>query len=813
MASAPMTTVHCALCGLPAGSAVYQGAFDGEQKLFCCHGCLHVFTILRESGALQPGVDPRDTDLFRRSLEAGLVSRPDGEPQAEEAGETLELALQLEGMWCASCAWLIEHMLRRERGVVAAEVHFTSDLIKVRYLPQRIPPARIRERIERLGYRVSDYAPGSNRADDARRRDLQLRLGVAGFVWMNVMTLSSVFYVSYFEAIADSMRTYLPWVLMGLTAPAVFYSAWPILRLAVLGVRERVLRMESLLALGILSAYGFSAWQTFASGTHFYYDTACAIVTFVLIGKLLESGAKERAARALTLLHRMMPRKARLLDGGLERWIGVERLSKGMVFVVKPGERVPADGFITSGRSLVDESMLTGESRPVSKTPGDAVTGGSLNVSAPLTVSASRLGHEGTLHQMIASVERALATRARVERRVDRLTAVFIPVVLGAALFTFTGWIFWGGLSVEAALLHAISVLVIACPCALGIATPLAISSAVSAASRHGILINNADVWETVEKVGTVVFDKTGTVTAGEFKLLRCEGMPELEALAWVAPIEVMSEHPLARALVDRAVDLGVKFTPATDVLRYDGMGISGGVNREEVFAGNARLALQWAGRIPARLEAIAGEWQRQGLNAIYAGWGGEVRVVFCCGDELRPEAREAVRMLRKQGLRTELLSGDAHVTTEAVSRVIGADGFEAEVLPEGKADYIQRLETARGPVAMVGDGVNDAPALARATLGIAMGGGAALAMQAAPVVLMTPSLRRVGDVFALAQRTVKTVRRNLLWAFSYNVAGVALAMAGVVTPLWAAGAMIVSSVSVIVQSARLARWEPGDGK
>jgi heavy metal translocating P-type ATPase len=410
---------------------------------------------------------------------------------------------------------------------------------------------------------------------------------------------------------------------------------------------------------------------------------------------------------------------------------------------------------------------------------------------------------------MIRAVERALASRARVERQVDRATAIFIPVVLALAAATFFGWWYWGGAAVPAALLHAIAVLVIACPCALGIATPLAISSAVSAAARHGILINNADVWEAVDGIGTVVFDKTGTVTAGEFRMLRCAGVEESALLPWVAPIEVLSEHPLARAIVERAIETGLRFEPATDVLRYDGMGISGGVIGQEVFAGNQRLAQLFGGEIPEALFDIAQGWQAEGLSAVYVGLGGKVRAVICCGDEIRSGARRAIASLQQRQIHTVLLSGDSCGTTAAVSREIGTNAYEADVLPEGKAEYIRRLQISRGAVAMVGDGVNDAPALAQATLGIAMGSGSAIAMQAAPVVLMTSSLRRVGDTFDLAARTVQTVRRNLFWAFVYNVGGITLAMAGVVTPLWAAGAMIVSSVSVIVQSSRLARWEP----
>lgn len=397
MASPAIASVHCQLCGLPAGTTVLKGVFDGQNKLFCCHGCLHVFTILRESGALQPGVDPRIGVV--PEVAGGWAGVAAGGGGAGRGGGRVD-GVGAAGEWDVVRVVRMAdrtHAAGRERGVVAAEVLFASDLVKV-HLPQRIP-GRIRERIERLGYQVADYKPGAERADDGRQRDLQLRLGVAGFVWINVMTLSSVFYVSYFEAIADGVRSYLPWVLTVLTAPAVFYSAWPILRLAGLGLRQGMLRMEALLALGILAAYGFSVFAAFSGGNRLLRH---GVRDYHVRADWETAGGRgrARAARAVTLLHRMMPRKARMVEGGQERWVSVERLQSGMPFVVKAGERVPADGFVAQGHSLVNQSVITGESRPVGKTPGDGVVGGSLNVLAALTVTASQVGEDGTLAQM-----------------------------------------------------------------------------------------------------------------------------------------------------------------------------------------------------------------------------------------------------------------------------------------------------------------------------------------------------------------------------------------------------------------------------
>jgi cation transport ATPase len=504
-------------------------------------------------------------------------------------------------MWCTSCGWLIEHALAGVRGVAAAEVMFASDLLKVRYCPQYVPRERIVERVASLGYRAAEYT-GSSVPADAERKDLLLRVGIAAFLSMNVMTFSLVVYASYFEPITAGFGRYIPFLLMALATPSVFYCAAPILRIAWAGTRAGRLRMESLLAMGILLAYGYSVVQTFRGDNRVYFDTACAIVTLVLTGKVIERGAKQRAMRALTLLHRLMPSKARLVQDGRERFVSVEALQPGSVFRVKSGERLPADGIVVDGRSHADESVLTGQ--------------------------------------------------------------------------------------------------------AAGLC--------------------------------------------------------------------------------------------AQDVVVLAGRGITGAVNGTPYFLGNRALAEQLSAK-PAAFPHLAG-------SVVYFGWDGEVRGALSFGDRVRPEAATLCADLRRRGIRTMLLSGDAREATAAIAGQIGADEWIAEALPERKVAIIRELQQKGTVVAMIGDGVNDAPSLAQADLGIALGSGADIAVQAAPLVLMGRSLTAVSETLDLARRAFTIVRQNLFWAFAYNVLGITLAMAGVLNPIMAAAAMVLSSLSVIGNSRRLAK-------
>jgi len=794
---------HCDLCDLPAGREPFTRAFDGVERAFCCAGCLNVYTILSESGLTAAGVDLRQTELFRESLQLGLIStRDSGERTLPPDAETREALYHLSGLWCSSCGWLIEHALSREYGVVSAEVLFTSDLLKVKYCPQYLEPERIPNRVEALGYRIAEYT-GDREADRTEWRDLLLRLGIAGGLWMNVMLFSLVIYASYFESIAEGARKSVPLILMALATPAVFYSGWPILRLGFLGLVRGVIRMEALISTGVLAAYGYSVVQAFLGGQHYYFDTACAIVTLVLAGKALERSAKEKTARSISLLYRLMPKKARLLHDGRERFVAVDALEPGMTLLVKPGERIPADGIVFHGNSPVDESVVTGESEPRSKIPGDEVIGGSCNGAGVLEIRVTRAGEEGTLAQIIRSVESAVAGRTPLERSVDRAARIFVPVVLLIAVATLVGCRIVG-LPFTEAMLRAIAVLVIACPCALGIATPLATTAAVGASSSRGILIRDARVLETFEAVDLVILDKTGTATEGEFRVRHAAIQPE--ALALLAGLESTSTHPLARALVRYAGENGVDYATPRDVVIRQGHGMTGTVLSRRVVAGNRPLMDLEEVILPPDVVAQSKVWELEGLTVVFCAVDGVAAGAVAFGDRLRAGAASFVDDLRRQRIGTMLLSGDSLETTARVAAQLAVDDFRGAVTPAGKAEVVRRMRAAGRVVAMAGDGINDAPALAAADLGIAMGSGTDLAMQAAPVVLMGDSLARIGETFEIARSTRKVVRQNLFWAFFYNSLGIGLAIAGILNPILAAGAMVISSLSVIGNTLRLDR-------
>jgi heavy metal translocating P-type ATPase len=791
----------CELCGAGATKQPQLQTFRGQELRFCCTGCLNVYAILVESGALEAGVDFRSTDLFQESLRLGLLNQVEPEAQTiPEGAEVKEALYQLSGLWCAACGWVVEHGLRREPGIVAAEVLFTSDLLKVSYCPQLVPPGTVPDRVQSLGYRAVEF--GTEPEGDRRAgQDLLLRLGIAGAMWMNVMLFSLVIYASYWEGIASWAQQAVPFILMALSIPAILYSAWPIHRIAWYGLRSGHLRMEALISTGILAAFLYSSAQAFLGGRHFYFDTACAIVTLVLTGKALERNAKERSARAIALLHRLLPKKARLRIDGQERFVTVEALEPGTVLLVKPGERIPADGLVVAGSSAVDESVVTGEADPRAKAVGDGVICGSLNTAGVLEIRVTRCGEDSTLAQILKSVQAALASKSPLERTVDRVSRIFIPVVLGLAALTVAVCL-GRGLGTTEALLRGIAVLVIACPCALGIATPLATTAAIGAASRQGIIIRDVRVLETFRKVDLLILDKTGTVTEGDFRVRHAA----LEHLDLVAGLESYSEHPLAHAVQRYATDQGVDRLDACDIEIRAGQGLLGTVAGQRVLVGNRKLMAEEGVALSPLLETQAQGWEAEGLTVAFAAVGGVCAGALAFGDRPREEAAAVIAELRARGVRTVLLSGDAPTTTERIALAVGVDEWVGGVSPTEKAETVRRFQAEGKVVAMVGDGVNDAPALAAADLGIAMGSGADLATHAAPVVLMRDSLTRITGVFRLASLTLRVLKQNLFWAFFYNTLGISLAMTGVLNPILAAGAMVLSSLSVIGNSMRVGR-------
>ena len=831
------TTRECDLCGLGCGKYPVQQHVSESERFFCCLGCMNVYLILWESGTIRAGQDVRQTELFRRSLQLGLISNRPSERAANSTtivapGE--ELLLHVNGMWCTSCAWLIEHALKSLPGVVQAEASFATDLVKVRYRPQDLPPDRIIGRISGLGYDAERYTTDSETAD-AERRDLLIRTGLAAFLWVNVMSFSLVLYAGYFEQISGSVRRGLPFVLMAMATPVVFYCAQPILRLAWRGLLNRTIRMELLLAIGILAAYGYSVAQAFRGEIHLYFDTATVIVTLVLAGKLIERSAKERVSQWIAALHRMMPNKARLLAKGEERFVSVQALEPGQVFVVKAGEHIPADGLVTDGESHVDESLLTGEATPIGKHRADMVAAGSVNLDGVLHVQATRSAGDSTLSHIIRQVEQALSSRCDLERTVDRVSRVFVPCVVLIAILTFLCTWLTGSANLGQAIMRGITVLVIACPCALGLATPLTITAAFGAACRRGILVRDSRVLEAMRRIDTVILDKTGTVTEGKFSLIdlvSCE-QPQVEvvlagrqagkpveassslnadstesdpALSMLASVEQYSEHPLGQAVTELARAKRCAVHDATSVEIHKGRGITAIVTAKSVFAGNRRFIAELGIHIDPERERQARESEAEGKTVSFVGWDGELRALAIFGDRVKAEAVSLVAELKRRGIDVRLISGDAPATTRWTASALGIDSFESEIPPDQKADVVRRLQDCGAVVAMVGDGINDAPALAQADLGIAMASGTDVAMKAAAVTLMNGSLLKVLDVFDLSSQTMRVVRQNLFWAFFYNSLGISLAVAGILNPIMAAAAMLLSSASVVANSLRLGR-------
>ena len=827
----------CDLCGLPCGKHPPQRHVGEADLFFCCLGCMNVYLILWESGAIRAGQDIRQTELFQRSLELGLISNrsvddqpPKSVPESCEATSE-ELLLHVSGMWCTSCAWLIEQVVKSMYGVVKAEASFASDLVKVQYEPRLVPRERIIAQITGLGYSAQPYAPDT-RAIDEERRALIIRTGLAGFLWANIMSFSLVLYAGYFEHISDSVRRGLPFLLMALATPVVFYCAQPILQLAWRGLIHRTVRMESLLALGILAAYGYSVVQAFRGEIHLYFDTASAIVALVLAGKVIEHGAKAKVSASLTFLHQAMPNKVRLLQDDGERFVNIQALEPGNIFLVKAGERIPADGVVVTGESHADESLLTGESRPVGKFPGEGVIGGSINLDGVLHIRATKHARDSTLSRVLVLVEQGLSKRSDLERAVDRVSRIFVPFVTSLAFLTFLFLIATNNATFSASLMRAITILVIACPCALGLATPLALTAAYGAASRKGILIRDGSVLERVRNVKTIIFDKTGTLTEGKFRLMELvscrqeqmspalteagrplvgrrssvepQGFEQEDALSLLASLEKYSEHPLGRAVMEVAQSKNVPLQPMATVEIHKGLGLTGIVGEKQVFVGNRCLVEELGVSIDEITRGRARAWEDEGKTVSFLGWDGELQALALFGDRVKTEAAKVVSELQRRGLNVQLVSGDSRGTTKSVASRLAVATWEAEVLPEQKVTAVQRVQAEGEMVALVGDGINDAPALAHANLGIAMGSGTDIAVKTAEIVLMNGSLSTILEIFDLSSKTIRVVRQNLFWAFFYNGIGIALAMAGVLNPIMAAGAMLVSSLSVVGNSMRL---------
>ncbi len=726
------------------------------------------------------------------------------------------LVLPVEGMTCAACSNRVSRALGKLDGVEQANVNFATHRAAVTYDASKVDPAQFKAAIEKVGYAVPEV-PDDDAAYERRRRRLRRDLLIATLFTVPAVLISMV---------PALMFTGWQWAAWVLTTPVVLYSGREFHRNAATNLRHGQVTMDTLVSLGTSVAYGWSVVAllflgagTFHEGMRLnvaglpevYFETAAAIITAIILGRVFEHRAKGRSSQAIKRLLELGAKTATLEDG---TQLPVEDLEVGMRVMVRPGERIPSDGVVVSGSSAVDTSMLTGEPVPVEVGQGDEVVGGTVNESGRLIVELTAVGRETLLSQIVDLVAQAQGGKAPIEALVDRVSAVFVPIVLVIAASTFGFWI-WSGLAVSDAITRAVAVLVIACPCALGLATPTAIMVGTGRGASLGVLIKGAEVLESTRTVDTVLLDKTGTVTEGRMTLTDVEladtipGGQEPALLAAVAAVEDASEHPIARAIASGLRERldGAALPEVTDFRSLPGLGVTGTVEGVEVLVGRASLLADQGWEVPARLEGRRTEIERTGRTAVLAGRGGVAELVLAVADRIKPHSREAVAALQELGLTTVLLTGDNRTTAEAVATEVGIDQVIAEVLPQDKERVVRDLQAEGQRVAMVGDGVNDAPALARADLGIAMGTGTDVAIEAGEVTLVSGDLRAAADAVALSRRTLRTIAGNLVWAFGYNTAAIPLAAAGFLNPMVAAFAMGFSSVFVVTNSLRLRQF------
>lgn len=785
--------------------------------------CASCATRVEKVVAGVPGVAEASVNFATENLQlrfdpsiVNLARIADAVKDAGFITPSVDFELNVEGLTCASCVARLERVLGGVDGVQEARVNLVDEHAKITALAGATSAAQLIGAVRDAGFDASVRTGNADELQEQRSRveERQRReLGVLGA--SALLTLPMVAQMIWMAAGVEWM---LPaYLQLALATPVQFVVGARFYRGAWGALRSGAANMDVLVALGTTAAYGLSIYLMTRPGhaaPHLYFEASAAVITLVLLGKTFESRAKQSTTLALRALMDLRPEVARVARGGDEIQVPVEAIAVGDVVIVRPGERIPVDGRIEHGRSQIDESMVTGESQPVHKSVDDPVTGGTINGDGLLRVRTSAVGAESTLSKIIGLVRDAQGSKAPVQKLVDRISAVFVPIVVAIAIVTFAVWLATGAETVDA-ILAAVAVLVIACPCALGLATPTALMVGTGAAARNGILIKDADALERAHDVNVVVFDKTGTLTAGQPVLSNISpvGISELEALRLLATAEGGSEHPIGRAIIDAARERGVELGVMTEFQAVKGKGLRAVVDGREVIAGNRRM-MQAHDIALDDVENDARSREAAGQTVVWLADPntGELLGQFSVGDAPRPGAEAAIRRLGALGTRVVMLTGDNADTAKFVAERLGIDEVVADVLPEEKLDVVKRL-SADATVAMVGDGVNDAPALAAAHLGIAMGSGTDVAMQTAGVTLMRSEPGLVVDAIDISRVTYAKIRQNLFWAFIYNVIGIPLAAVGLLSPAVAGAAMAFSSVSVVTNSLRLRNWTPSSAQ
>src|SRR5512143_469454 len=781
----------------------------GIEDMTCASCSARVEKILKQLPGVTDATVNLATETATISGDADVAAITQAIEKAGFSVPAESCSLDISGMTCASCSARVEKALGKLPGVLEASVNLATERATVQ-LARGTAAAALLAAVERAGYGAQLPAPTAA-APVAPVR-------VLPDWWPVVLAIGlSLPLIAPMLGSLAGVHWMLPgWLQLALATPVQFWLGARFYRAGWKALVAGSGNMDLLVAVGTSAAYGLSVYLllTGADAMHLYFEASAVVISLVLLGKWLEARAKRQTTEAIRALQALRPLTARVRVDGVDRDLPIDAIRVGDVVVIRPGERVPVDAEVIEGASQVDESLLTGESLPADKQPGDRLTGGAINAHGVLVARTTAVGAETTLARIIRLVENAQAAKAPIQRLVDRVSAVFVPVVMGIALVTFVAWWALGG-NAEQAILNAVAVLVIACPCALGLATPTAIMAGTGVAARHGILIKDAEALELAHRISTVVFDKTGTLTDGTPHVAACvaaDGSETDTVLAIAAGLQAGSEHPLARAVLAEGEARSVAPLPARAQQALPGRGIAGEAGRDTYWLGNRRLMIE-NGVDTTALDTAAAELEAAGRSVSWLARASDRRVLglLAFGDAVKPSAAAGVTRLKAQGIATVMLTGDNRGAAEGVARELGLDSVLAEVLPADKATHVAQLKREGKTVAMVGDGINDAPALAAADVGIAMSSGSDVAMHTAGITLMRGDPALVADAIDISRRTYAKIRQNLFWAFVYNVVGIPLAALGFLNPVIAGAAMAFSSVSVVTNALTLKRWRPAE--